>query len=100
MNSAGTNMNPQTNTPLSPEQKPIGPVFGLVIILILILAGGIYFLVSKKDTPPPLVLPTEEENTAEVQRINTQSTSDDTASIEADLNAFGETDINNVDSVE
>jgi FlaG/FlaF family flagellin (archaellin) len=97
--SGGTNsgMNMGSNM----EHKPVGPVIGLIVILVVILAGGVYFWMSK-DSTQNINNNTEQINVEETpssEIIQEQGSSDDTSSIEADLNAFGESDINSIDSI-
>ena len=44
--------------PENPNNSPVGPVVGIVIIVLVLLAGGIYFLLMESEKAP---LP--EENT-------------------------------------
>ena len=60
-----------------------GPVIGIIVILAIIILGGLYFWGQGGS------------DTTTVEEINTESTSDDTASIEADLE---DTNIEDVDS--
>lgn len=64
-----------------------GPVVGIIVILVIIILGALYFWGQRGDGTN---LTDEQLNV-----INTQNTTDDTASIEADLNA---TDIESVDA--
>lgn len=87
-----TNMNP-TN-PMgpsmeSPKESSVGPVIGTIIILAVIVLGGLYFWNQRGER----VMDETELNTV-INEISTQSQSDDTASIDADLKA---TDVDNLD---
>ncbi len=68
----------------------VGPIIATVIILAVIILGGFYFWSQRQgaDTTQPAgltdVAPVSNDA---VQAIEKQSTSDDTASIEADLKA-------------
>ncbi|MCR4279372.1 MAG: hypothetical protein NUV78_01395 [Candidatus Zambryskibacteria bacterium] len=70
-------------------QEPVssaGPIIGAIVILAVIVFGALYFMGER------------EENQAlnnQLEEINTQSESDETAAIEADLN---NTDVNNIDA--
>jgi HAMP domain-containing protein len=63
-----------------------GPIIGIIIILAIIILGGLYFW-GQRGAEAPL------DETLEA--IGTQNAGDDTASIEADLNA---TDVENLDA--
>ncbi|MDP2641921.1 MAG: hypothetical protein Q8P21_01355 [bacterium] len=62
-----------------------GPVISVIVILAIIILGGLYFWNQRGAT----------DNGAALDDINTQSESDDTTSIEADLES---TDIENLDA--
>lgn len=83
------------------EKKTVGPVIGLIIILIIILLGGIYFWMSRDKAVPMnnLNSTNQEEQVSASNEITTQGSSDDTSSIQADLEAFGESDIDSVDAI-
>ncbi len=85
------NYNPQP----TPTEKPVGPVIGLIVILAIILVGGVYFWMSRQNNNLyDNSYPADQESVRSVQEIEAQSDSTDGASIDADLRAFGETDIN------
>lgn len=85
------NYNPQP----TPTEKPVGPVIGLVVILAIILVGGVYFWMSRQNNDLyDNSYPANQEAASSVEEIKTQSSSTDGASIDADLRAFSETDIN------
>ncbi|OGI75989.1 hypothetical protein A3C67_01315 [Candidatus Nomurabacteria bacterium RIFCSPHIGHO2_02_FULL_42_19] len=66
---------------MEPEQKTNGALIGSVIIIIILIVGGIFlWKTSLKERP----VPTDEGSTSE----------DDTASMEAELNAM---DLENLD---
>ena len=87
------------------QTKSIGPIIGIAIIVVLIIFGGLYYWgaqISKRDIPndsqDTIVTTIEEiENTpdATLEQLQTQSTSDEIADIEADLNL---TDLENLDT--
>jgi len=60
-----------------------GPVIGAIVILAIIILGGLYFWSQRAG------------NDTVIDEINTQSGSDETSAIEADLDA---TDIENLDA--
>lgn len=60
-----------------------GPVIGIIVILAIIILGGLYFWGQRAGDGTVL------------EEINTQGVSNDTSSIESDLNA---TDIENLDA--
>lgn len=88
-------MDPQNQQmPVMPDtqKKPIGPIIGLIVILALILLGGIYFYST--STYPALDENINTESTGDLEEepvdnaaIESQSSSDDVTSIEADLEA-------------
>lgn len=63
-----------------------GPVIGIIVILVIILLGGLYFWNQRAEE-----MMTDED----LNSINSQSDSDETNSIEADLES---TDVDNLDS--
>jgi len=67
----------------------VGPIIATVIILAVIILGGFYFWSQRgAQIAPAADAPVVAPLTAEqVQAVEKQSTSDDTASIEADLKA-------------
>ena len=88
------NPNPNQMPPImsgQPAKKSIGPLIAVIVILALIVIGGLYFL--KQRASQPVYVPTTTSDSI-TESLNTQSSSDDLNSIEADLNA---TDINNLD---
>jgi|SRR3989344_5416725 len=76
-------------TPPSPPQqdgdKSAGPVIGTIIIILLIILGGLYFWGQRVNDRGAQ---TEDFVTpgADIESLETQGTSDDVTSIEADLN--------------
>jgi hypothetical protein len=82
-------------------EKGIGPMIGLIVILLIIVLGGIYFWMNRTSynaTNNP-----NGENQSETidfssEIILEQSPSDEPDEIESDLNAFGEAEINSLDS--
>ena len=80
----------------------IGPIIATIIILAILVLGGLYFwnqrvaqINNANLNNQPGTSTSSVATDAAVNTINQQSTSDSTASIEADLKA---TDITNVDS--
>ncbi len=82
-------------------KRPVGPVIGLVVILAIIILGGIYFWQTRAHTAPAptntATSTTQDQTPDDFSQIQTQSSSDDTAAINGDLNTYSESDINNVD---
>ena len=72
----------------------IGPIIGIIVILAIIIFGGLYFW-SQREGGVEDGVATEAEAGAVIETINIQSESDDTTSIENDLDA---TNIDNLDS--
>lgn len=82
------------------EKKAVGPVIGLILIIVLIILGGVYFWTTKTPYSPQNgdTAATNGNTTFTSETILEQSSSDEPNDIEADLNAFGESDINSLDS--
>ncbi len=81
------------------NNRPVGPIMGLIIILLIIIAGGAYFWFSRTNTNPPTnnePVEKTQETSSEVKEIESQDTSDETTAIDNDLNAFGEAEINSI----
>jgi len=72
----------------APSNSSAGLIIGIIIILVIIILGGLYFW--KQNAVDEEIRANET-----VESINTQSESDDTSSIEADLNS---TDVDYVDA--
>lgn len=75
------------------EKKSAGPLIAVVIILALIIIGGLYFL-SERSSQTTYIPTTTEGGDAITTSLQTQGSSDDLNSIEADLNA---TNVDNLD---
>ncbi len=73
----------QTN---EPKGNSTGPIIGGIIVLAVVIFGALYFMDQREDS---------QALNEEVNAINSQDTSDEAASIEADLNS---TDIENLDA--
>jgi hypothetical protein len=84
------NPNQMPPMPVVEEKKSKGPLVAVIIILALIIIGGLYFL--KQRASQPVYTPQTTDSITE--SLNTQSSSDDLNSIEADLNS---TNIDNID---
>lgn len=63
------------------SDKSYGPIIGLVIIIIIIALGSVYFL-GQRDNKEA-----DKATAEQIEKINSQSSSDEIAEIEADLNA-------------
>lgn len=65
------------------NESSVGPVIATIIILAVIVLGGLYFWGQRGDngatTPAPAT------SSADLNAINSQSSSDDTSSIQTDL---------------
>ncbi len=72
---------------MSPEKKSYGPLIAVIIILALVVIGGLYFLGQRMSGDPYANMDTETTADENVEALNSQSDSDETASIEADLKA-------------
>lgn len=78
----------QNNANISKEGGgSVGLIVGIIVILVIIVLGGLYFWGQRTSDN---AIKTDET----VESINIQSESDDTASIEADLDA---TNVDNLD---
>ena len=90
------------------ESKPMGALIGAIIVIILLIIGGVYIWSTKiqpKINAPENVQTVADDNTVALEAsagepdtmidtLNSQSSSDEVTSIEADLNA---TDLNSID---
>jgi hypothetical protein len=86
------------------KNKSSGALIGTIIALVILVLGGLYLWsarvqpqIEQKALPPSEQTAAADENAAvniAVEQLGTQSNSDETASIEADLAA---TDLNNMD---
>lgn len=76
------------------NEGSLGPVVGLIIILLLIILGGLYFWGERAKRVSPVQDESALGDDQAIQEIKTQSSSDATTDIEADLNAT------NVDSID
>jgi len=85
------NLNQMPPMPGQADKKSAGPLVAVIIILALIIIGGLYFLKERSSQEIYVPAPAGDSIT---ESLNTQSSSDDLNSIEADLNA---TDLNNLD---
>ncbi|OGG44125.1 hypothetical protein A2841_03945 [Candidatus Kaiserbacteria bacterium RIFCSPHIGHO2_01_FULL_48_10] len=108
MNQNAPQMNSSTPMPPAsptPKEGNLGGMIAIIVIVGLLLAGGWYYFTQVKgvlDQEP--VETTLEEQAAldeqvadeqSIQNLGTQSSSDDTSSIEADVNA---TDLSGIDN--
>lgn len=84
------------------EKKPIGPIIGIAIIVVIIIFGGLYYWGGKINNQE--LRNAQESVTAEeilnqqdpsLESLQVQSTSDEIADIEADLDL---TDLENLDA--
>ncbi len=70
-----------------------GPMIGVIIILAVIVLGGLYFWGQRTDRGGDAL--NDDVTAAELEEIESQSSSDEVSSIEADLEA---TDIESLDA--
>lgn len=80
-----------TNMGSTPSGGLSGSIIAVIVILIIIILGGLYFWNQRAGVGGI----DELDNSSAVESINTQSSSDEAAVIEADLNA---TKIENLDA--
>lgn len=76
------------------NEGSLGPIVGTIIILLVIILGGLYFW-GERAKRLNTVDDSSAQSAGDIQNITTQSSSDATADIEADLKA---TDIDSVDA--
>jgi flagellar basal body-associated protein FliL len=97
MGPENTNQPFQTPPPMH-EEKSIGPAIGIIVIIAVIALGGLYFWGQRVEKQKEMTPPTSEATTtnqtsqnpefdANMQAMQSQSSSDDVGSIEADLNS-------------
>lgn len=91
--------NPSMPPKSSSEQKSWGPAIGLVVILLIIIAGSFYFFKGgtprSEVTPTPGEEPSIEDIEGELMMLKEQGETDETADIEADIEA---TDVSGMDA--
>ncbi|HEY4495758.1 MAG TPA: hypothetical protein VJC04_00135 [Candidatus Paceibacterota bacterium] len=79
-------MEPNTNQ--TSENKPAGPIIGVVIIILILVVGALYFwgakLNKEANQTPENILSAEDQT---LNQLQTQSTSTEVTDINADLNA-------------
>ena len=88
-------MDPQNNMSLSPESKSsTSTVIGVVVVIVVVILGALYFWNARGEDA---MMDSSDQTTQEeaVRTIESQSQSDDTSSIEADLET---TDIDGLDT--
>jgi len=105
MNQNNPQMNPGTEPPMSsgspkPKEENLGGIIAIIVIVALLLIGGWYYFAQVEGVlnQEPSQEATLEEQAADDQAVadlGTQSTSDETAAIEADVNA---TDLSGMDN--
>jgi uncharacterized protein HemX len=66
------------------SHKSAGPIIGILVIIIIMVLGGLYFWGQRLDQQ---IQQTQEEVPQQSQTQDTQPTSDEVSSIEADLSA-------------
>ena len=86
-NNVGENMTPNMN---GSQEGSVGPIIGTIIILAVIVLGGFYFWGQRANNQ----VMDEAQVNQMVEDITTQSQSDATADIEADLDS---TEIDDLD---
>jgi hypothetical protein len=73
-------------------ESSVGPMIGIIIILAVIVLGGLYFWGQRANKSGNAL---DENTAAELDQIQSQSSSDEVSSIQADLDA---TDIDSLDA--
>ncbi len=76
------------------KKTPFGPVVGLIVILVIIIVGGVYFWGQRVRTVTNEATQNSQQD-AQTESLNTQGFTDETTSIESDLNI---TNFSNIDS--
>jgi hypothetical protein len=79
-------MEETTNPAVQAKGSSAGPIIAGIVILAVIIFGALYFMGERQEL---------ESLETELNSINTQSSSDEAAAIEADLNA---TDVDDLDA--
>lgn len=87
-----TNTEPSNNQPVVNQESSTGPAIAIVIVLAMIILGGFYFWGERSKSTDTTLEATPEEM---ISAIETQSTSDESSSIEEDLN---NTELDNIDA--
>lgn len=102
---------PEASTPPAPpEEKSTGPLIGIIVVIVLLVLGAGYFWydtyintdtsVSGPDQPTPEDIMNAEDPV--VEQLQTQNSSDNISSIEADLEASNydnlDADFTNIES--
>lgn len=75
---------------MEPQKSSIGSIIGTIVIIAIIILGGLYFWgkrVEENKVKENLVTETETTDQSEAAAIKSVSSSDELASIEADLSA-------------
>ena len=101
MENLNVNQNPVDTMPQTPEETPksssVGPFIGIIIVILVIILGGLYFWGQRVEKNADESILTGEDTVTEdnsVEILETQSSSDEIADIEEDLNT---TDLENLD---
>ncbi len=87
-----TNTESSNNQPVVNQESSTGPAIAIVIVLAMIILGGFYFWGERSKSTDTILEATPEQM---ISAIETQSTSDESSSIEADLNS---TELDNIDA--
>ncbi|MEK7088207.1 MAG: hypothetical protein AAB952_00485 [Patescibacteria group bacterium] len=78
----------EPNATQTSENRPAGPVIGVVIIILILVVGALYFwgakLNKEANQTPEDILSAEDQT---LNQLQTQSTSDEVVDINTDLNA-------------
>jgi hypothetical protein len=77
----------EPNANLNGDDKSVGPVIALIVILAIIVLGGLYFWGQRADNGTTDIYGNPISTSTDTSAIESQSDSDETASIEADLNS-------------
>ncbi len=79
------------------QEKSVGPILAIIIVLLLVVLGGLYFLGQRKsNVQSSIESASVSGDTSQITAsIKSQSSSDDSTSLEQDLN---NTNTTNVDS--
>jgi len=79
----------------TPNENSVGPIVAIILVLAMVVFGGVYFLKERKNDTTDM----EQVSSANVEEITatiqTQSSSDDSASIEEDLSNTNVEDLDN-----
>lgn len=82
------------STPMQTRESSAGPAIGTIIVLLVIILGGVYFWMQRDErSTANQGLEEALDVSADLEALRQQDSSDETSSIEADLEA---TDVDSI----